>query len=81
MQCTDLGVSYDIHLNLSSHVRRIVNKAASRAKCILKCFSSRNSLLLTRAFYACLYVRPLLELASVVWSPYCKKEINQIEAV
>ena len=53
-QCTDLGVSYDTHLNFSSHISRIVNKAAIRAKCILKCFSSRDSLI---AAYACvLYI-------------------------
>ena len=64
---------------LPTHVSRIVNKATSRAKCILKRFSSRDSLLLTRAF--CTFVRPLLEFSSVIWSSYYKKEINQIEAV
>ena len=47
-QCTDLGVSYDNHLNFKSHVCRIVKKAAGRAKCILKCFSSRDELLLAK---------------------------------
>ena len=78
-QCSDLGVSYDEHLSYMSHVNRIVNKAAGRAKCILKCFTSRDSLLLTRAF--CTFVRPLLEYSSTIWSPYYKNGINKIEAV
>ena len=49
-QCSDLGVSYDEHFSYTSHVSRIVNKAPRRAKCILKCFTSRDSLFLTRAF-------------------------------
>jgi hypothetical protein len=78
-QCTDLGVSYDNHLSFSSHIKRIITKAASRAKCILKCFVTRDSVLLTRAF--CTFVRPILEFSSIIWSPYYKNEIVKIEAV
>ena len=78
-QCSDLGVSYDEHLGYTSHVSRIVKKAAGRARCILKCFTSRDSLLLTRAF--CTFVRPLLEYSSIIWNPYYKNAINKIEAV
>ena len=74
--CTDLGVSYDNHLNFKSHISRIVKKAAGRAKCILKCFVSRDKLLLTRAL--CTFVRPLLELSSVIWCPYYINEIKKI---
>ena len=79
LNCSDLGVSYDNHLNFKSHICLIVKKAASRAKCILKCFISRDPLLLTRAF--CTFVRPLLEFSSVIWCPYFKNEINKIESV
>ena len=78
-QFTDLGVSYDDHLNFLPHISKIVKKAAGRAKCILKCFASRDKLLLTRAF--CTFVRPLLEFSSIIWSPYFKKDIYKIEAV
>jgi len=78
-QCMDLGVSYDNHINFKSHVCRIVKKAASRAKCILKCFSSRYKLLLARAFST--FVRPPLEFLSVMWCPYYVNEIKKIEAV
>jgi hypothetical protein len=45
----------------------------------LKCFVSRDSVLLTRAF--CTFVRPILEFSSIIWSPYYKNEIVKIEAV
>ena len=79
VQRSDLGVSYDKHINYTSHVCRIVKKAAGRAKCILRCFIACDSLLLTRAF--CAVVRPLQEESSIIWSPYYKNEINKIEAV
>jgi len=78
MQCSDLGVSYDEHLSYTFHVRKIANKVAGRAKCIWKCFTSHNSLLLTRVF--CTFVRPLLEYSSIIWSLYYKNGINKIEA-
>jgi hypothetical protein len=77
--CTDLGVSYDDRLSFSPHVSKIVAKASCRAKIILKCFRSRDSQLLERAF--CIFVRPLLELSSIVWSPYTAIDINRIESV
>jgi len=46
-QYTVLGVSYDNHINFKSHVWRIVKKATGRAKCILKCFSSRAAITCT----------------------------------
>jgi len=52
---------------------------ACRAKCILKCFSFRDKLLLARAFST--FVRPLLEFSSVIWCPYYVNEIKKIEAV
>ena len=56
-QCSDLGVPYDEHINYTSHVCRIVNKAAGGAKCILKCFTSRDKLVLTRVL--CTFMQPL----------------------
>jgi hypothetical protein len=77
--CTDLGIYYDNNLCYKTHVSLVVKKAACRAKCILKCFISRDKLLLTRAF--CTFVRPLLEFSSIIWCPHFKNEINMIEAV
>jgi ribonuclease P/MRP protein subunit RPP40 len=78
-QCTDLGVSYDSHLSFSSHIDKVINKASNRAKCILKCFSTSDSILLKDAF--CTFVRQLLEYFAVIWCPRYKKDSNRIEAV
>jgi len=59
--CTNLAYimhpSYAPHLPLM-HVNKTGNKAAKEAKCLLKCLTSRDSLVLTRAF--CTFVWPLL---------------------
>ena len=55
----------------------IARKGHQRANAILRCFVTRDSALLVRAFVC--YVRPLLEYSSVVWSPYFKCDIEAIE--
>ena len=77
--CTDLGVSYDANLSFTSHVSKIVAKASCRSKLILKCFNSRDSRLLMRAF--CTFVRPLLEFSSVIWNPFTMSDIKRVESV
>lgn len=54
-QCTDIGVSYDsLNIFFSSPIKRIMTKTSSSAKCVLKCFVSRDGVLLTRHFlYIC----------------------------
>ena len=61
---TDLGVNYDNRLTFRFHIDKIVSKAALRAKLILKCFQSRDSALLTKAF--CTFIRPVLEYCCVI---------------
>jgi ribonuclease P/MRP protein subunit RPP40 len=80
--CTDLGVSLRCKLiDLVRTSTRLLLKRQQncRAKLILKCFSSRDPLLLMRAF--CTFVRPLLEFSSIIWSPYTVSDINRIESV
>jgi len=55
----------------------MVAKASLCAKLILKCFPSRDPKLLTKAF--CVFVRPILEYASVIWNPHYKNQITKIE--
>ena len=77
---TDLGVTYDNKkLKFGLHIDKIYSKAALRAKLILKCFQTRSSSVLLKAY--CTFVRPLLEYASVIWNPYHKGDINKIESV
>jgi len=57
----------------------MVVKASLRAKLILKSCQSRDPKLLTRAF--CVFVRPILEYASVILNPHYKNQITKIEGV
>lgn len=75
----DLGVIIDCNLKFEQHISNVVHKAHNRANLILKCFNSRDRVLLTKAF--CTYVRPLLEYCTPVWSPQYKYLIEKIERV
>jgi len=67
----DLGIYHDTRLKYDQYnISFIVHKAYTRAVLILKCFHSRDSSVLMQAFGV--YVRPLLEFSSQVWSPHHK---------
>ena len=63
--CRDLVVLISSDLTPSVHIDSIVVKAHQRANAILRCFVSRDSALLTRAFTV--YVRPILEYNCVIF--------------
>jgi len=63
----ELDVVVDQHLTFLEHIDRIAQKAASRCYVVSKCFQSRNTEPLVRAFKT--YVRPLLKVNSPVWLP------------
>jgi len=75
----DLGVLIDSSLKFNSHIESIVAKAHLRASLIHKCFVSKHPALLTRAFKV--YVRPIVEYASCVWSPHYGYAIDKVESV
>jgi hypothetical protein len=75
----DLGVYIDDQLKFGAHIRFIVSRAFQRANLILKCFYSKDTKVLARAFEV--YVRPILEYASCIWSPYLIKDIKLVESV
>ena len=77
--CRDLGVIVDSRLSFMEHINSIVAKAHLRASQILRCFLSRDPLILIKAFNV--YVRPLVEYCSSVWSPTGVGSINKIESV
>ena len=77
--CRDLGVTVTSDLSSSEHIHDIVVKAHQRSNAIHRCFLSRDVCLLTRAFLV--YVRPLVEYNSTVWSPHLKQDVNSIERV
>jgi len=65
--------SFDRHISLIGH------KATTRARLILKCFLSLDRELLFKAY--CVYVRPLLEYCSAVWSLHFKFLVFKMESV
>ena len=82
--CRDLGVIVSYDLSPKLHINNIVLKANQRANRILRCFIYRDINTLLHAFvvYAfVVYVRPLLEFNSIVWSPYFKCDIDAVERV
>jgi hypothetical protein len=75
----DLGVIVDAKLTFSDHINQLVKRAFIRSNLICKCFISRNVDNLLQAFLV--YVRPILEYASCVWSPHYIGDIQKIESV
>ena len=77
--CRDLGVIISDNLLPRDHINSIVAKASQRANAIMRCFLCRDTGVLLQAFKV--YVRPLLEFCTPVWSPVLKKDITAIEQV
>ena len=76
---TDLGVEIYSFLMFDQHIDKTCNRANQRATIILKSFKSRNPALLVKAFIT--YVRPILEYACNVWSPFKLIHIDKLEHV
>ena len=66
LSCRDLGVTISHDLKPAEHIGQMVAKAHARANIILRSFLSRDVGSLVRAFVV--YVRPLVEYNSVIWS-------------
>ena len=77
--CVDLGITMTSNLTFTDHINVIVSKAHQRANLIHRCFVSRDISLLMRAYLV--YVRPLVEHNSVIWSPRLIKDIETVEQV
>jgi len=60
----DLGIIVDSGLKFQTHINVIVVKVHARANLIRRCFISKDTCTLVKAF------RPLLEYCPSVWSPY-----------
>jgi len=81
-QVKDLGINVCNDCKFNYHIDHITARAHTRANLVHKCFVSKDTNTLVKAFTT--YVRPLLEYASCVWSP-CNimniKKWNQFNAV
>jgi len=75
----DLGVIMDNQLKFDLHVNNIVLRAHKIANLIHKCFVSKDPPTIMKAFLV--YVRPILEYASCVWSPQSVGLVKEIESV
>ena len=64
---------------MSRHISEITTKAHQRANCIQRSFTSGDEDLLIRAFVV--YVRPIVEYNSIIWSPHSKHDIDTVEKV
>jgi len=62
-----------------AYVMDIVSKAHRRSVCNVRAFISQDINLLVRAYVV--YVRPLLEHNTIIWTPYFVKDIEAIERV
>ena len=76
---SDLGITIDSHICFRSHINNIVCKAKQRAALIHRCFFSKDIGNLIRAFQ--IYVRPLVECSSQIWSPSNVGLINFVESI
>lgn len=77
---SDLGVILDSKLSFNEHQSMVINKANKRLGFITKLSREFRDPYCLKALY-CSLVRPLLENASVVWSPYQLSWILRIERV
>ena len=75
----DLGVFVDCNLNFDEHISTIVKKARMLSGLILRTFHFKTSEILVPLFKA--LIRPILEYANPVWSPYELKDMTLIEKV
>ena len=74
-----LGVTLEHDLDFSSHIHNIVTKAKRTASLIFRCFYSKHVHILLRAYVV--YVRPLVEYATQIWSPHTVQLITFVEDV
>lgn len=75
----DLGVWFNHNLKWATHCCHVVKVARQRAAIVRRCFVSGDRNTLFWAF--CVFVRPILEYASPVWSPYLVADIDHVESV
>ena len=74
-----LGVDISSDLNFSHHVNRITANASKSLGFLKRNIKTKHPGIREAAYKAT--VRPQVEYASSVWSPYTKKDINKVEMV
>lgn len=75
----DLGVTITSDLKWQTHISHIVKRANKLIYLIQKAFQHKSSDMILQIYKA--YIRPILEYAQCVWSPYYAKDIEILERV
>ncbi len=75
----DLGVQISKSLCFSEQCINVSMKASRVVNLILHVFRSKDPSMFVRAFVV--FVRPILEYASPIWSPHLVKDVNLVERV
>ena len=75
----DLGVIISPDLHFKQHISQLVAKSFRISALILRHFASRDRSFLLGMYKT--YVRPMLEYATPVWSPYFISYIDKVESV
>ena len=78
-QCTDFGVVRTSDFMYATHINALITKASRLSGMIYKAFSTRSEQFIKKLFVV--YVRPVLEYASVIWSPSTTSLQQDIERV
>ena len=74
-----LGVSIDNQLTWNEHIKRITSKAISVKSFLQRNLSSCPIKVKINCYKS--LVRPILEYASIVWSPHTQLNINKVEKI
>ena len=74
-----LGVTIDCKLSFTKHIDTVCKKANSMLAFIRRNLKSCQRQIKADAYL--MYVRPILEYATVVWAPHTKCDIDRLEAV
>ncbi|XP_072013931.1 uncharacterized protein [Amphiura filiformis] len=75
----DLGVQFDKTLTFGKHIGTIANKATRVVGVIKRTFDHMDEHVFKTLYKS--MVRPHLEYANSVWSPYLKRDIDKLEKV
>ena len=75
----DLGITIDTALSFVPHIDNIVTKARQRSSLFFRRFACRDSAFLKLVYTV--FIRPLLEYGSVIWSPTSVTIRGKIESV
>ena len=76
---SDLGVIITTDMDFKQHISSIVSRALQRSGVFFRGFTSRDLLLLRKAFIT--YIRPIVEYNTVIWNPTAVHLTDLVESV